>query len=145
MYFPAPERHTGVHQCARCGGRGVTGDQYEMPVGNGETVLVVDQICGRCGGCGRDDEHQDCAPTAHATWDRGEDWERWDDELLDELEDPNQGPSCMSCCGRKWNAVQGLGDDEVVYLRVPCGCAEPMMVPHDHTGPNAGGRSVDGE
>jgi hypothetical protein len=114
--------------CQACEGRGVTGEQYQMPTGEGR-VLLVDVFCPSCGGCGSA-EHVFCAGL-HAGLDAGASiWFDYDYDLDDE--EPED--ACPSCQGREWNAVQGFGDftfDEqdgedvptsVKVLRVPCGC-----------------------
>jgi hypothetical protein len=107
--FPAPP--ASDTPCGRCGGKGVTGERYEMTT-DGPTLLV-DVFCPDCGGCGNGDpEHRSCTPALHA----------WgDDDGWDEDEDPDV-ERCRSCDDRGWNAVDGFNDDEVVTVRVPCGC-----------------------
>jgi hypothetical protein len=111
--------------CPECGGRGVTGDRYEMPT-DGPTLLC-DVICPACRGCGNGDpDHEACPADLHA-WDDDDDFDLVDDE-------PPPCPSCGS--GRGWNPVQGVtGDpltspdplDAVVVLRVPCGCSADRL------------------
>lgn len=123
--FGTPQHPEGIALCATCEGRGVTGEQYEMPT-DGPTLLV-DVFCPACHGCGNGDpEHVQCPPGVHAVMELEEEN---DDEDQDTDEDMD-GPKCPSCHGRQWNAVQAFpsdeGDDEddvaMVYLRVPCGC-----------------------
>lgn len=117
---------TGPNPCPACVGLGVTGERYEMP---GTTpTLLVDVICPGCTGCGNGDpEHRDCQPEAHAyPDDDGYDVDNYDDE------DQDQEPPCPSCGGRRWNAVQGFNttdlEGDMIVLKVPCGCATPLMV-----------------
>lgn len=128
---------TGPAPCEGCGGMGVTGERYEMP--GTDPVLLIDVICPRCTGCGNGDpEHRDCKPSAHAYPDEDDDYPD-DYDLLDSDDDgQDQEPPCPSCGGRRWNALTGFGagaeddDAEVTVLRVPCGCATPLMA----TGPD---------
>jgi hypothetical protein len=120
IYFPAPEPYTGPDKCADCRGAGITGERYEFPTGTGP-VIHADEICPTCGGCGTSG-HMACLPIQHA----GADPEEWLDELYEK--EPEAQP-CPSCHGRRWNPLQGVTDDRVTYLRMPCGCAESLMVP----------------
>jgi hypothetical protein len=54
-------------------------------------------------------------------FDPGERNDLRDDEEPDEHE-------CLSCGGRHWFPVQGFNDERVAVLRVPCGCAENLLV-----------------
>jgi hypothetical protein len=126
--LPVPEHVPYPQPCRGCGGRGITGDRYEMPTDNGPTLLL-EVICPQCGGCGNGDpEHADCPADAHADPDeyRGSD-DDWDED--------DSGPRCYSCgSGRGWNAVQGIGTsddgdpDSLALLRVPCGCSQDRLV-----------------
>lgn len=114
--FPTPE--LAGPACAGCAGAGVLAEQMQMPTGSGR-VLLVDVFCAVCGGCGSaDPAHTACPPAAHA-WHDDEDDDPDDDELPDGEED-----RCPSCSGRGWFPVQGFTDagDQMVMLRVPCGC-----------------------
>ena len=123
IYLPAPEVVADrAAWCPACQGRGVTGGQAVTEAS--DTVhILVDVLCNVCGGCGQAD-HDTCESARHIDWepDVDEDETYWD---LDR---------CGSCQGRKWNANQGFTqpDDpdeaEEVYVRMPCGCAEPDMV-----------------
>jgi hypothetical protein len=117
LYLPAPEPYTGADPCALCGGRRVTGDRFLVDAG-AAPPLVVDVFCGDCGGCGRAN-HDDCDVTEHADVDRGE----WPEEEF-EVE-----RTCASCSDRRWWACQSFNEDEIAYLRMPCGCSTPLLVP----------------
>lgn len=120
---------TGPGPCQGCGGIGVTGERYEMP--GTDPVLLIDVICPQCGGCGNGDpEHRYCKPSAHVD-DSGD---FGADEEEDEDDHQDQEPACPSCNGRRWNAVTGFTadgaideDEELAVLRVPCGCAAPLL------------------
>jgi hypothetical protein len=120
---------TGPNPCEGCGGMGVTGERYEMPTDTGP-ILLVDVICPDCGGCGNGDpEHRYCKPSTHAYPE--DDYDAEDDEDNEDGQDSE--PSCPSCNGRQWNAVTGFtadvapDDAELAVLRVPCGCATPLL------------------
>lgn len=121
--IPPPALPDTTQPCPACGGQGVTGDTYTMPLDDGRQ-LQVDVFCLGCGGCGRAD-HDTCLPGVHAL--------DPDEDLDDEGSEPPPGqigdPECYSCAGRGWNCVSGwhAGDpepSETVLLRVPCGCVE---------------------
>jgi hypothetical protein len=127
LYLPAPSPYSGPNRCGSCLGAGITGVRYEMalpPVNVGGvldpdgTVLVVDEICDECQGCGRDPDHHDtCRAEDHA--DLGQDVRhRWDDAAT----------GCASCGGRHWFPAQGFNERRATVLRVPCGCAEGLLV-----------------
>lgn len=136
IYLPAPAPYAGPPQfpglgvCPFCAGTGLTDDQYEQAVPGGDTVIVVDTLCPACEGCGRF-EHDECRADQHAQWEGPDedDWEAFEAAGVD---------PCPSCRGRQWNAVQGFDDEQVVYLRMPCGCAEPLMVVIDADGQPVG-------
>lgn len=124
---------TGPGPCQGCGGLGVTGERYQMP--GTDPVLLADVICPQCGGCGNGDpEHRYCKPIAHVA-DSADDLGAWGEDD----DGPGQEPACPSCYGRRWNAVTGFTaggavgeDEELAVLRVPCGCAAPLL----ETGPD---------
>lgn len=118
MYLPAPEPYAGPEGiCSGCTGAGVTGARYQMAVtGAG---LLVDVVCPDCDGCGRS-IHDDCTPEMHAEWER--------DDLEDDDPDVEPAEVCLSCHGRRWWACQGFTETTVYVLRVPCGCAQDLMV-----------------
>jgi hypothetical protein len=123
MYLPVAP-YTGPEDvCPECRGDRVTGTRYRW-AGDGPTLLV-DEVCPACGGCGRAD-HATCGRLDHAeresAWDA--DWDGEDDE-----EDGGAGQVCPSCQGQRWWPCQGFDQDTVTYLRMPCGCAEALMVP----------------
>lgn len=107
--------------CSTCEGVGVTGERYRMQLSPDEQPLLVDVFCPRCGGCGRA-EHDDetCTAREHAE----DDDSGYDDE--DDLDDVR----CWSCRDRGWwsatgwpvDADRSAVGDEVVTLRMPCGC-----------------------
>ena len=124
LHLPAPPPYSGPHRCGSCLGAGITGTRYTMrlPAVNvggvldpDATVLVVDEICGECQGCGRDPDHHDtCTAMQHA------EWEPVDYDFEQE--------SCASCNGRRWFPAQGFNDRRATVLRVPCGCATDLLV-----------------
>lgn len=123
-HLPAPDLYIGPNVCLACQGRKVTGDRYQMQVAP-PTVLIIDMLCPDCDGCGRAD-HDGCRPAEHASW-------RDDDDLWETATDAEAEAmqrACPSCLGRRWNAVMGFSENPegMAYLRVPCGCAEPLMV-----------------
>lgn len=127
LHLPAPDPYSGPNRCTGCLGAGITGARYEM-TSSPETTLVVDEVCPVCGGCGRaghvgcrGDQHADPEAAGFDPYDDGLDDEEPSDEAAD-------GRGCPSCGGKRWNAVTGFNDDRVTYLRVPCGCAESLMV-----------------
>ncbi|MEV4415437.1 hypothetical protein [Catellatospora sp. NPDC049609] len=122
LYLPAPPVvDDPALRCPACQGRGVTGDQFTMAASEAVEILV-DVLCAVCGGCGRG-RHTACSPMQHIDWD-----------VDDELAELHQQPRCPSCHGRQWNLIQAFtqpddpDETDEVYLRVPCGCAEPAMV-----------------
>jgi hypothetical protein len=129
MMLPV-ERHEHARPCRACGGAGVTGDRYTMPV-TPPKVLLFEVICPDCGGCGNGDPaHAGCQPDWHA-------YPGDQDDLLDDLLDDEDldglGERCPSCgTGRGWYPIQGFtgeGDDvEMHVLRGLCGCSEPRLV-----------------
>lgn len=120
LYLPAPAPYQGPERCPRCVGAKVTGERYQWP-GESGTPFVVDVICPECLGCGRA-EHIGCVPLEHGEYDADDPY--WDDEDDEGYADD----ACPSCHGRTWWACQGFTDNEVYYLRMPCGCAESLMV-----------------
>lgn len=120
MRLPAPEPYTGAGRCPACHGRKLTGARYEMPTSEGGPVIVVDEICPACDGCGRA-VHDGCEPREHGEWE-------YDAEDDDHDDGPPLGEVCLSCHGRHWWACTGFDQMRVHLLRVPCGCAEKLMV-----------------
>jgi hypothetical protein len=136
LHLPAPSPYSGPNRCGSSLGAGITGVRYEMalPAVNvggvldpDGTVLVVDEICDACQGCGRA-AHTGCRWDEHADpeavgfdFDPGERGDLNDDEEPDEHE-------CLSCGGRRWFPVQGFNEQRATVLRVPCGCAEGLLV-----------------
>lgn len=120
VYLPAPDLYTGPNRCGSCLGAGVTGGRYQLVL-NDDALIVVDEVCGECQGCGRD-PHRDCQPNQHADWEPGD----YDADGNDPEDQP--ADACRSCYGRRWYPVQGFNDNRVTVLRMPCGCAEPLMV-----------------
>ncbi|MFE9670683.1 hypothetical protein ACFYOK_29570 [Microbispora bryophytorum] len=111
---------TPADPCPPCKGKGVTGAQYSMPLDD-DKVMLIDVICGECGGCGST-VHDNCPPGTHAL-DGGD----YPDD--DDLEARERAYGCWSCGGRGWFVVQGfppeaVAEDEILPLRAPCGCAE---------------------
>lgn len=136
MYLPAPSPYSGPNRCGSCLGAGITGTRYEMPLpavnvggvqDSDRVVLVVDEICDECQGCGRDPDHHDtCRWDQHGDPEQaGFDTRGWSDSDDDEEPDEHE---CMSCGGRRWFPVQGFNEERVTALRVPCGCAENLLV-----------------
>lgn len=133
LYLPAPAPYSGPKRCGTCLGAGITGARYTMPLPQVNvggvldpevTVLVVDEICGACQGCGRG-VHTGCR------WDQHADAEAvgFDPGERDDPggEEPDEH-ECFSCGGRHWFPVQGFNEQRVTVLRVPCGCAEDLLV-----------------
>jgi hypothetical protein len=131
LHLPAPSPYSGSNRCGSCLGAGITGVRYEMalpPVNvggvqdpGGGTVLVVDEICDECQGCGRDPDHHDtCKAEDHA--DLGQDVRHRRDDA------DATANGCASCDGRRWFPVQGFNEQRATVLRVPCGCAEGLLV-----------------
>lgn len=123
LHLPAPPTYTGTEQCPDCHGRKITGERYAMPGGE-HTVLLVDELCPACGGCGHDRRHDGCTPADHAGW--------------DPTDAPGHDPHgedaagvCPSCHGRTWWTCEGFdstgADQQVRLLRMPCGCATPLL------------------
>ena len=131
--------------CAACKGAKVTGERYQMPASEGTPALLfVDVVCPTCTGCGRA-VHQGCQPSEHTGW-----------RVDHDFEDDGPEPGCLSCRGRRWNAVRAFpvaaeepgeatmaepnpdaeqepgedddADQQILYLRVPCGCAVNLLV-----------------
>ncbi|MCD9145901.1 hypothetical protein [Streptomyces albireticuli] len=102
--FPAPVLD-GADPCPSCDGAGVSGECYEQPGDEGRPVLLVEEMCRTCRGCGRAD-HEECAPGIHAGDD--EDDERFG--YTDDQEDDE--PSCYSCGGKHFNFMPGIGEDQ---------------------------------
>lgn len=120
--LPPPEPYQGPSRCPACAGGKVTGEQYSFDPNPADTrKLVVDVFCPVCDGCGRDG-HDECKPSDHA--DHPDD--DWDDD--DPHGDFNDGQVCFSCAGRRYWVCQGFTETVVRNLRVPCGCAEPLLV-----------------
>ena len=116
MYLPAPAPYQGPERCPRCAGARITGERFLWPPNDG-LDMTVDVICPECLGCGRA-KHDGCVPEEHAEYD-------FDDDLAD---DEAREGVCFSCHGRTWWPCQGFTDTDVYYLRMPCGCAESLMV-----------------
>jgi hypothetical protein len=145
--LPIPPHAPYPQTCATCGGRGVTGDRFEMPTTETTPTLLVDVICPDCLGCGNGDpDHAACPADAHAYPEEyagpececngGPPCDCPDCDHLDCVyRDDEEAQSCPSCgSGRGWNAVHGVGTSEdgepegLAILRVPCGCSESRLV-----------------
>jgi hypothetical protein len=126
LRLPSPDPYTGHNACPACQGRKITGDRYTFP-SDGATTLVLDVLCAACDGCGRAG-HTGCVPRDHGEWRPGD--VDVDEHLVDpdDLDEDNDVRVCFSCHGRTWWAVQGFTAGEVYTMRMPCGCAEPLMV-----------------
>jgi hypothetical protein len=124
MHLPLPDPYRGPGTCEPCEGAGFTGARYRMPAG--DKTLIVDVFCPACLGCGQAG-HVSCVEQQHHDW----------------RDRPAAGPrerlarlSCPFCGGPGWWVMTAFpsGDDpggDVVFIRVPCGCAEARMVPYD--------------
>jgi len=129
LYLPAPSPYSGPNRCGSCLGAGVTGARFTMALPSvnfggvldpDDTVLVVDEICGECQGCGRDPDHHDtCRPDDHGC--PGQASYALDGEGRSRY-------ACLSCWDRRWFPVQGFGERRATVLRVPCGCATGLLV-----------------
>jgi hypothetical protein len=124
LYLPAPAPYSGPDRCGSCLGAGVTGARHELPLPQVNlggvldpevTVLVVDEICDECQGCGRDPDHHDtCTAAQHI------EWQPVDYTFVEE--------PCALCSGRGWFPVRRRNDQQAAVLRVPCGCTEHLLV-----------------
>lgn len=126
IWLPTRAPHTGPDRCMGCDGAGVSGDRFTQAIGTDtrHATLVVDALCPVCEGCGRNSAHLGCPAADHAQWSgpTDDDW--------DAYERAGTEP-CPSCHGRQWYAITGWFGEEpnsMYYLRMPCGCAEPLMV-----------------
>lgn len=132
LQMPAPDPYTGVDACPTCGGAKITGVLFRMPLpkvrnvpgGDEPSVLVVDELCPGCGGCGRDRDHATCTPPEHAGW---------------RADDDDQAAGCRVCGGRQWFSVRLFDDDVATDARVPCGCAETLLQAVDASAGAGGG------
>lgn len=122
LKLPPPDPYIGPARCPSCVGARFTDASYEMA--SGDVVLVVQVFCPTCGGCGRA-EHDGCQPQEH------DDPEERGFDPADEFDDEDDEPAtaCFSCHGRGWWTCQGFNESEVLTLRMPCGCAEKLLVP----------------
>lgn len=120
LHLPAPAPYEGPDRCPDCAGAKVTGDRYEWPAEDTGKPFVVDVLCPTCDGCGRAD-HIGCVPLEHGEYDP--------DDPYEDDEEPTED-TCPFCHGRTWWPCQGFppDGDAVLILRMPCGCAEPLMV-----------------
>ena len=130
--FPAP---AGVN-CPNCGGKGITGDQYEVegdlrPDGT-RINLVVDVLCPLCLAGAHPDYDPNFDPSAHLDPDNTTGW-RTDEE---EEQAERDWDSCPSCHGRRYNLVDAFEIDSngetpddagAPQLIMPCGCGESLM------------------
>lgn len=129
LRLPAPSPYSGPHRCGLCLGAGITGVTFTMPLPKVNvggvldpdgTVLVVDEICDECQGCGRDPDHHDtCRPDDHGCPGQAS-------YALDGGEQDRYG--CTFCQDRRWFPVQGFNERRATVLRVPCGCATDLLV-----------------
>ena len=115
--FPPPDLHG--NPCSHCKGSGITGEQYSHMSSTEYPPLLVDVLCSECDGCGHA-SHDDCAPNPHGS----------DADSIIEDEDWEEN-ACLSCGGIGWNPVHAfpseLEPEEMVTLRVPCGCTESRV------------------
>jgi hypothetical protein len=122
MYLPV-DPYTGPEPCPACAGAKVSGTRYRW-AGDGP-ALIVDEVCDECGGCGRA-QHTACGRLEHSDRD---DWYYDEDDDDSDGEWDDHGGPCPSCQGVRWWPAQGFDAERVTYLRMPCGCAEALMVP----------------
>jgi hypothetical protein len=119
VQFPHPRLDDVDPGCIECGGSGVNGTLYPAAE-RGTQVLLCDQICDECEGCGS--AWCACEPL----WlDDGRDWERDEDDFAHE----DAGfDVCFSCRDRGFYLVQTFVKDDPDAdprpLRFPCGCME---------------------
>jgi hypothetical protein len=118
--LPPPAPYQGPQRCVACAGAKVTGQRYEFNASSGQQVLLVDEFCPTCGGCGRH-THDGCAPADHADWQPS-----YDDP--DDGDDRDGEDVCPSCRGRRWWVCQGFTETQIHHLRVACGCARDLLV-----------------
>lgn len=117
--LPPPPPFEGPARCPLCVGARVMPDRYRFGQ-PAPRLLMVQAFCPLCLGCGRA-SHEQCQPTDHChDDDEGED--RDHDLDVDDL-----GPGCGFCQSRGWWVAQAFSDTSIIYLRVPCGCAEKLM------------------
>jgi hypothetical protein len=129
LKLPLPAPYTGPGVCRTCTGTGVRDWAAEMGPDDATSVLVCPVFCGTCHGCGRA-EHDGCRNDQH---DDPEELglypidEPWDDD--EDEDDQGDVKACPSCRGRRWWAMQAFDKRNVYWVRVPCGCSEPLLVP----------------
>jgi hypothetical protein len=117
--LPQPDPYQGATRCPACAGAKVTGEQYIFDQSS-PRHLLVDVFCPVCGGCGRA-EHGQCGPRDHVSSDSDDDWDEDDD-------DGEERGMCPSCHGLRYWVVLGFSSDVAHHLRVPCGCAQDLLV-----------------
>lgn len=128
LMLPPDGPYTGPNQCPQCaGGRYRTDFAATLPGDPGRPVLVCQVFCPRCLGCGRA-EHEQCTASEHADpegvglYPAG-----WDDD--EDEDDVDDAEPCYSCRGRTWWPMQAFDEQDVFYVRAPCGCSTPLLVP----------------
>lgn len=132
LMLPLHDPYTGPNRCPDCTGSGVIADMTVDWEGDpGRPVLVCHVFCPTCSGCGRTrhtgcrtDQHAD--PEAVGLYPRG-----WDDDEDDDEDDDQDSADqpCYSCQGRRWWPMQAFNETEAFYVRTPCGCSTPHLVP----------------
>lgn len=132
LHLPLPAPELPGDPCADCTGAGVTGEVYRWPSGPDSPILIVDVPCLTCRGCGRAEHDEACeAPEHHG------DRELRDDDLDDDDAGEEHEYACPSCHGRLCLLATGWRtgpdseplDDEVLTIRVPCGCTTDRLQP----------------
>lgn len=123
LMLPLHDPYTGPGRCRECDGSGIVADlTLEMPGDPGQPTLICAVFCPTCSGCGRA-QHTDCRTGQHADPEAvGLDPNGYDD-------DQDDGETCYSCRGRHWWAMQAFNKNEVFWVRTPCGCSTPLLVP----------------
>lgn len=108
--YPDPELGD-AEACPECTGSGMSGCLYEQRVDADRPPLLVGTACPTCLGCGRN-EHDGCAPGAHAVDDPDE-TETYLDVGIGEGDD-QEDERCPSCQGLEfwYSAGTGEGDEQ---------------------------------
>lgn len=130
LYLPRPPATFRGQRCGLCRGSGVQfGDLHPVRTDAGIEILC-EMLCVDCGGCGLEN-HTGCQPSEHDDPEgRGCDPSEVVAEIADRAEQAGQ-PLCPLCWGRTWNPVPAYtpGYEPQTYLRMPCECAESLLVP----------------
>lgn len=124
LQLPLPKPVTGANTCRKCAGTGVTDDVVDFDLPDATAVLVCHILCPRCLGCGHR-EHNQCRARDHAD---PESLGLYDEDEDDQDDEP-EAEQCYSCRGRTWWAMQAFDNNNVYWVRTPCGCTTNLLVP----------------